>query len=233
MGSGSAPQQLSTRSPKPSPTLVRLCCGALALPQQVLWGCLAHPGVLWPFQPLGCSNCSLKTIYIFTQAGAVSFLGAMPWVGSIPVPLRGGLTHLDPQRPRAPILGGAGEGAPTVPVPATGGHLHTGAGAATPGTAVPLHLLLTTLGPPSIITSSPNASLVAPGAACAGAVQPVPGGWRWGCRGAGGAAKPPPTLAAGPAGFLLLLAGVADVTSVRSSSRQGGPLHPNFGAKIP
>lgn len=89
------------------------------------------------------------------------------------------------------------------------------------------------LRPPSIVTSSPNDTLVATGAACPGVVQPVPQGWCWGCRGAGEVAEPPLTLTAGPAGFLLLQAGVANVTSMRSSSRQGGLLHPNFGAKSP
>lgn len=137
---GSALQQLDAGGPKPSPTPVRLCCGALAQPQQVLGRDMAHPGILWPFQPLVCSNCSLKMIYIFSWA--TSLPGAMTCVGGTPDPLRGGLAPSGPQPPGAPPSGRAGEGALTVPLSATGGQLHTGAGTATPGTTVPLHLVL-------------------------------------------------------------------------------------------
>lgn len=74
---GSAPQRLGATGPR-------------AQPQRVPWGGLAHPGVPWGFQPLGCSNHSLKPNYICSQAGAVSLRGAMPQVGSTPVPLGGG-----------------------------------------------------------------------------------------------------------------------------------------------
>lgn len=122
---GSAPQRLGATGPR-------------AQPQWVPWGGLAHPGVPWGFQPLGCSNHSLKPNYICSQAGAVSLRGAMPQVGSTPVPLGGGgggAPHSGFPPPRGThLVGGTGEGAPTIPVPATGGHLHTGAGVATLGT---------------------------------------------------------------------------------------------------
>lgn len=145
-----------------SPTLVRLCCGAPAQPQRVPGGGLTHPGLPWDFQPFGCSNCSLKTNYIFFPGwGYVSWGGwggrAPGWQHPCPPAWRDAPCPVSRPPTGSPTSWGAtGEGAPTVPVPATGGHLHTGAGVATPlpATPGPLHAPWVPPQPPALVGDS-------------------------------------------------------------------------------
>lgn len=82
---GSAPQCMDAVGPQ-------------AQPQQVLLGGLAFPGLPWIFQPLGCSNHSLKPNYIFSLADALSLRGPCP---SLAAPLCPCMGEVSPQ----PLLG--------------------------------------------------------------------------------------------------------------------------------
>lgn len=107
-----------------SPTAVRLCCGAQ--------GSAPAGAVGWLDPPRGPVGFPIPWLLeVFIKTSLYFFLG---W-GCVPrgAPCPAVAAPLFPT-PGAPTSQGRGVGAPTVPLPATGGHLHTSAGLTTPGT---------------------------------------------------------------------------------------------------